>query len=109
MLIYKYKFGKIFATQLTKGFQPYYAESSHKVPINRPTTQLKTEERIQMGIFQERNFLGEKQVLNKHEKMLKLTNGDAMKDTTLHPSDQEKNFKAINTYYCQGWKKGVIL
>lgn len=48
-------------------------------------------------------------MLNKHEKMLKLTNGDAMKDTTLHPSDQEKNFKAINTYYCQGWKKGVIL
>lgn len=51
MLIDKYRFGKKVATPLTKGLYPYYAESSHKLSINGPTTQLKTKERIQMGVF----------------------------------------------------------
>lgn len=51
ILIDKYRFGKKVATPLTKGLYPYYAESSHKLSINGPTTQFKTEERIQMVVY----------------------------------------------------------
>lgn len=55
ILLNKHPFGKIFATQSTKGQQPYCAKSSHKLPINRPTTQLKTGDRVQVGLFQGRS------------------------------------------------------